>query len=102
MCAVAGDWRWRRCVLTLVVCCVCAAAWSAAAGDDSNILARLGVTRGLCVVLGDATGDLAVDLARQSELLIYVQLTRDEDVTAVRRTVGRCRLLRHAHLCRAR
>jgi outer membrane protein assembly factor BamB len=42
----------------------------------------------LCVVLGDVTGDLAVQLARDSELLIYVQLPEAEDVAAVRQAIA--------------
>ena len=53
MCANAdGSWR-RRWVLSLVTFCLCGAAWSTTTADDT-ILPRLGVTRGLCVVLGDS------------------------------------------------
>lgn len=34
----------------------------------------VGVTRGICVVLGDPKCDLAIKLAKQTELLVYVQL----------------------------
>ena len=44
-----------------------------AAKDDAN-LRRLGVTRGICVLLGDKECRLAFDLARRSELTLYVQL----------------------------
>jgi outer membrane protein assembly factor BamB len=37
-------------------------------------LPDLGVTRGICVVLGDTKCDLALKLAKQTELLVYVQL----------------------------
>lgn len=47
-------------------------------------LSDIGVTRGICVVLGDAKCELALQLARQSDLLIYVQLPRAEDVQAAR------------------
>ncbi len=51
-----------------------------------TILEKIGVSRGICVVLGDPGCDLAVQLARQSELLIYVQLPRAKDVERACRT----------------
>lgn len=51
------------------------------------ILEKIGVTRGICVVLGDTKCELALKLASQSELLIYVQLPREKDVEAARKTV---------------
>jgi outer membrane protein assembly factor BamB len=50
-----------------------------------RLLDRMGVSRGICVVLGDAKLDLALELARKSEFLIYVQLPRAEDVEEARR-----------------
>ncbi|MBA7662523.1 hypothetical protein ES703_70552 [subsurface metagenome] len=49
------------------------------------ILSRIGVTRGICCILGDAKCELALELARNSELLIYVQLPRAKDVETARR-----------------
>lgn len=49
-----------------------------------SILESIGVTRGICVLLGDTTGELAVELARESELLVYVQLAQAKDVQAAR------------------
>lgn len=51
------------------------------------ILDKIGFSRGICVVLADKNCDLALQLALKSELLIYVQLTEDEDVEAARRAV---------------
>ncbi|MDH4238140.1 MAG: PQQ-binding-like beta-propeller repeat protein [Phycisphaerae bacterium] len=51
------------------------------------ILEKIGVRRGICVVLGDTKCELALKLASQSELLIYVQLPREKDVEAARKTV---------------
>ncbi|MHC4097559.1 MAG: hypothetical protein ACYSU3_16050 [Planctomycetota bacterium] len=51
------------------------------------ILEKIGVTRGICVVLGDTKCELALKLASQSDLLIYVQLPREKDVEAARKTV---------------
>ncbi|MEK7684472.1 MAG: PQQ-binding-like beta-propeller repeat protein [Verrucomicrobiota bacterium] len=51
------------------------------------LLRQIGVTKGLCVVLDEANCELALKLARETELLIYVQLPRAEDVESARRTV---------------
>ena len=64
-----------------------------AAETPAQILERIGVTRGLCVVLGDQTGNLAVELARSSELMVYSQVGRDEDVAAARRAADAAGLL---------
>jgi len=55
------------------------------ARQSGSILEQIDVTRGICVVLGDAEGELAVRLARDSELLIYVQSPRVKEVEAVRK-----------------
>jgi len=55
--------------------------------QTESILDKIGVTRGICVVPGDTKCELALKLARQSELLIYVQLARAEDVEAARKAV---------------
>ena len=52
---------------------------------SKSILEKIGVKRGICVVLGDAKCKLAIKLARQSELLIYVQLPQTKDVDRARR-----------------
>jgi outer membrane protein assembly factor BamB len=55
------------------------------AKQGQPILKRIGVTRGICVVLDDTKCELALKLARSTELLIYVQLPRAEDVETARR-----------------
>ena len=55
------------------------------AGQSDSILEQIDVTHGICVVLGDAKGELAVKLARESELLIYVQSPRAKEVEAIRK-----------------
>jgi len=57
------------------------------ARQNQPILDKIGVTRGICIVLGDSKCELALELARNSELLIYVQLRRVEDVETARRIV---------------
>jgi len=54
------------------------------ASQNQPLLDRIGVTRGICVVLGDAGCERALQLADDSELLIYLQLPRAEDVLAAR------------------
>jgi len=56
-----------------------------AAKQSRSIIEDIGVTKGICVVLGDTDGELAVKLARDSELLIYVQSPRAKEVEAVRK-----------------
>jgi outer membrane protein assembly factor BamB len=71
----------------LFVMFVCALVWQPAiCGNERNgsTIKSIGVTRGICVVLGDGAAERAVNLARESELLIYVQLARAEDVQATR------------------
>lgn len=57
-----------------------------AANRPNQILDRIGVKRGICVLLGDPSGELAVELAQGSELLIYVQSPQAKDVDRVRKT----------------
>ena len=57
------------------------------ARQDESILDRIGVNRGVCVVLGDNECETPLELARQSELLIYVQLPRTKDVEEARKIV---------------
>jgi len=53
------------------------------AEQTKPILEKIGVTSGICVVLGDTKCELALQLARESQLLVYVQLPQVQDfVTA--------------------
>jgi outer membrane protein assembly factor BamB len=56
-----------------------------AADAPDSLLSRLGVSQGICVVVGDETGELALKLARQSDLLFYLQLAQAGNVDRVRR-----------------
>jgi len=55
--------------------------------SSQGILKRIGVTRGICVLIEDIEGKLAIDLARESELLIYLQLSNEEDVKVARQVI---------------
>ena len=64
------------------------------AGSAAAMLEKIGVTRGICVVLGDqaAASKLALDLAKSSELLIYMQFASPEDVQAAREAADEANL----------
>ncbi len=70
-------------VLSMVVpgACLCRAQ------AKTPLLDKIGVRRGICVVLGDAECRLALEIVGESELLVYVQLTQTEDVETARRIV---------------
>jgi len=55
--------------------------------DTDTVLSKIDVPRGICIVLGDTNCELALDLARKSELLVYVQLPLNEDLETARRAV---------------
>jgi outer membrane protein assembly factor BamB len=55
-------------------------------------LSDIGVTRGICVVLGDDKCELAMQLAKDTELLIYVQLPQAQDVQTARKLVDEAKL----------
>jgi outer membrane protein assembly factor BamB len=47
--------------------------------DSRDVLGKLGVQRGICVVLDDPRCELALPLAESSELTLYVQVRNDEE-----------------------
>ncbi len=49
-------------------------------------LKKLEAKDGICVVLGDTSCELAIEMAHKSDLLVYVQLPSSEDVVRARRT----------------
>jgi len=57
------------------------------ADQGRELLNKIGVTRGICVVLGDPRCDVALKLAKDSKLLIYVQMLAQRDVVEARRIV---------------
>src|SRR5215813_9054046 len=64
---------------------------AAPAPDVKATLAKLRTSRGICVVLGDAPA--ALELARASELLVYVQTPDAKQVEATRRAADAAGLL---------
>jgi outer membrane protein assembly factor BamB len=56
------------------------------ASDQTDpIFESIGVRRGICALLGDPTCELALELVRESELLIYIQLPQAKDVEKARK-----------------
>jgi len=87
----------RICVAALAVFCVALLYGRIGRGAETapnaeSILARIGVTRGICVLLGDKECKLALDLARNSDLLMLVQLSSADDVKTARRAADRAGL----------
>ena len=75
----------KRCLLIAIIGMRISTPLIFAADQQNPVLERIGVKHGICVLLGDPTGELAVELARESELLVYVQLPQAENVEKVRR-----------------
>jgi hypothetical protein len=81
----------RSKVLLLTTVAALAALMAAVSfgGQTKSILEKTGVTKGICVVLGDTRCETALELARGSELLIYVQLPQAEEVETARKLVDK-------------
>jgi len=74
--------------LSLVLLVGAVVAPSAIAQEKARrLIKKLGAKSGICVVLGDPSCELAIEIARESDLLVYVQLPSSEDVDRARRTV---------------
>ncbi len=90
--------RWVAVGLFIAISCLVTAGANRAVGAEADrrakqILSRLGLDRGVCVLLDESPAEMAVALARQSKLIVYVQLPVDEAVDAVRRQIDRAGLL---------
>jgi outer membrane protein assembly factor BamB len=59
----------------------------------SQLMGRLGISRGICIVLGDTDGNLVSRLAGDTDLSIYVQLAQADQVTQVRQRMDDAGLL---------
>ncbi|MHC4443102.1 MAG: outer membrane protein assembly factor BamB family protein [Planctomycetota bacterium] len=59
------------------------------AARSQHFLDRMGISKGICVVLGDPECKLALDLAYNSKLLIYMQFAGSKDVEKCRQIVDR-------------
>jgi outer membrane protein assembly factor BamB len=81
---IKGDAMHKQVLISAVAVVAALVASSpapAAEGDQAvGVLNRMGVTRGICVLLGDKQCRLAAQLARSSELTLCVQLSSLEEV----------------------
>ncbi len=77
----------KRGILTGLFIALACQLITASASAATSIAEKIGVKRGLCVVVGDTNCELALGLAKQTDLLIYVQLQSAEDVKTARRKV---------------
>lgn len=57
------------------------------AANSQTVLDKLGFSRGICVVCNDARAELAIDLTRASDLLVYVHVRSDAERQAACQTV---------------
>lgn len=84
-------------VLAAVACSFAVATRPASAGNDAKVvLNRIGIHRGICVVVGLPEGKGAtpiIDLARASELIVYFQSAAPGEVLAVRKAAEAAGLL---------
>ena len=58
---------------------------SAERSSAQALLRQIGVTKGICALPGDAGCKLALNLARATDLVLYVQLADAAEVEAARR-----------------
>ncbi len=69
------------------------AARADAQTEAQQILARIGADRGICALVAPQPAELAVAMARQSELTVYVQLPTDDALDRTRKAVDAAGLL---------
>ena len=75
-----------------ISCCLCLPAAHGADEATAASLKKIGTQRGVCVVLGlpeEGQADAVVDLAKASELTLYVQSASDDEVAAMRAAAER-------------
>jgi len=58
---------------------------TAGEADAQTALGQMGLKRGICIVLGDTGAKTAIELARTTELTLYVQLADDKSVAQARK-----------------
>ena len=62
-------------------------------GKAADLLAKLGVSKGYCALVGDKGCELALDLAKTSELTLFVQLANYDEMQAAARAADAAGLL---------
>lgn len=90
----------RASAVGLLILALGTAAWSVEprvsatpAGEAQQLLARAGVDRGIAVLVAKGASQLPLDLARQSQLTVYVQLPDDASVDQLRKQADAAGLL---------
>ena len=79
----------RTAVIVVLLLLLAACGRTADASEAvESLLDRLESDRGICVILGDPTCDQALHLAKQTEMLVYVQMADRNQVDAARRKAG--------------
>jgi hypothetical protein len=58
-----------------------------------RVLGRLGLERGVCVLLDQSAAEMAIALARQSKLTVYVQVPDEDSAENARRRIDRAGML---------
>jgi len=91
---------WATIAAGLFIALSCSAATGAEQAADAGaerrageVLGRLGLDRGICVLLGESPTEMAIGLARQSKMTVYVQVPAEEATDAARRRIDRAGLL---------
>ncbi len=87
----AGELPWTVVAWTLLVgAWLAVLAFPAPAADSTSdgLLNKLGVSRGICVVLGGNACETAQQLTDASELLVYIQLADRQEAEAARRRLA--------------
>jgi outer membrane protein assembly factor BamB len=75
----------RKSLFIAAACLLLSQSVVSSANQIQPLLDQIGVARGICVLLGDSDCELALQLARKSELMVYIQLPLAEDVQAARK-----------------
>ena len=81
----------KRRLLIIILALFCLSETQATERVES-VLEKIGVNRGICVLVGDTDCELAIALAAETELVFYVQLARGQDVRQACRAADEAKL----------
>ena len=85
--------RGRFALLFVLISIGTAAGARERGADPARILEQVGVSKGICVVVGGSDAQVPVEIAQASELLVYVQSADPSEVESVRKTADAAGLL---------
>ncbi len=77
----------KRLILTAILGVVVLQSVTSAVEQDKGLAERIGIKRGICVILCDKDCDQAMQLADDTDMLIYVQMESAKDVDAARQRI---------------